>query len=97
MFKRLRRLAGSIKRELTLYRATVRHPRTPRLAKICLMAAIGYFLLPFDLIPDFLPVIGHVDDLIIIPALVGLALWLVPGDVVAECRRCINSRSDLAQ
>ena len=91
MFQRLRRLAASIKRELSVYRAIARHPRTPRLAKACLLAAIGYFLLPFDLIPDFLPVIGHIDDLIIIPALLGFSLWLVPVDVVTECRASINS------
>ena len=97
MFERLRRLAGSIKRELAVYRAIAKHPRTPRLAKICLGAAVGYFLLPFDLIPDFLPVIGHLDDAIIIPALVGLALWLVPADVVVECRQRVNERSKSAE
>jgi uncharacterized membrane protein YkvA (DUF1232 family) len=43
-------------------------------------------LLPFDLIPDFLPVIGHLDDLIIVPGLVWLALRLIPPAVMNECR-----------
>jgi len=88
----LRRLAATIKRELGVYRAIAQHPRTPRLAKICLGLAIGYLLLPFDLIPDFLPVIGHLDDVIIVPALVWFALRLVPADVVAECRKRINAK-----
>jgi uncharacterized membrane protein YkvA (DUF1232 family) len=92
MVQPLRRLAASIKREVQVCRAIARHPRTPRLAKIALGLAIGYLLLPFDLIPDFLPVIGHLDDVIIIPALVGFALWLVPADVVVECRRRIARR-----
>lgn len=56
------------------------------LAKILLGLAIGYALLPFDLIPDFIPVIGHLDDLVIVPGLVIMALWLIPQTVVADCR-----------
>ena len=85
-FARLRRIGRTLKLELAVYRAVARHPRTPRLAKWCLGLAVGYALLPFDLIPDFIPVIGHVDDVVVIPALVVVALWLVPAEVVAECR-----------
>ncbi len=48
--------------------------------------AIGYALLPFDLIPDFLPVIGHLDDAIIVPGLIYLALQRVPQEIIDECR-----------
>lgn len=48
--------------------------------------AIGYILLPFDLIPDFLPVIGHLDDAIIVPGLVLLAMKRISPELVKECR-----------
>lgn len=51
-----------------------------------LWLAIGYVLLPFDLIPDFLPVIGQLDDLIIVPGLIYLALKVVPTQVLQACR-----------
>ena len=49
--------------------------------------AIGYLLLPFDLVPDFIPVIGQLDDLLIVPGLIYLALKMIPDEVVAECHR----------
>ena len=86
MRARLTALAAVFKREFEVYRCALKHPDTPLAAKALLGLAAGYVLLPFDLIPDFLPVIGHVDDLVIVPALVWLALRLIPGEVIEECR-----------
>lgn len=82
----LRDTARRIKQEFAVYRLALKHPDTPVLAKILLGLAVGYVLLPFDLIPDFIPVIGHLDDLVIVPALVILALKLIPAEVMADCR-----------
>jgi uncharacterized membrane protein YkvA (DUF1232 family) len=82
---RLLQITREFKTQLSIYNAAVRHPRTPRLARWLLVAAIAYLASPIDLIPDFIPVLGHLDDLIIIPALVALAVRLIPQDVVAEC------------
>ena len=58
--------------------------RTPRIAKIILWVAIAYALSPIDLIPDFIPVIGYLDDIIILPVLLYLAIKLVPKNVYME-------------
>jgi uncharacterized membrane protein YkvA (DUF1232 family) len=86
MRARLARLAQAFKREFAVYRCALRHPLTPLAARLLLGAAVGYALLPFDLIPDFLPLIGHLDDLVIVPGLVWLALRLIPSAVMDECR-----------
>jgi uncharacterized membrane protein YkvA (DUF1232 family) len=87
MFDRLKSLGKNLKNELIVYRLASKDPRTPRLAKVLLWLAVGYAMMPFDLIPDFIPVIGHLDDLIIVPALIVLAVRMIPKDVVEECRR----------
>lgn len=74
--KRLRTAAADLRAELRVYRLVLEHPRTPRLARWLLGLAVGYAVLPFDLIPDFLPGVGHLDDLVIVPALVVAALRL---------------------
>ncbi|MBI4284221.1 MAG: DUF1232 domain-containing protein [Chloroflexi bacterium] len=86
MLNKLRSIGRSIKHELAVYRLVLKDSRTPRLAKLLLALAIGYVLLPFYVIPDFIPVLGHVDDAIIVPLLIVLALRLVPREVVDNCR-----------
>ncbi len=76
----------TLKRELNAYRRMLGHPRTPRMAKLLLALAVGYALLPFDLIPDFIPLIGQIDDVIIVPALLFVALKMIPKEVIEECR-----------
>ncbi len=90
MMDRFRNLAKMLKREIRVWQLVRKDPRTPRLARILLGLAIGYALLPFDLIPDFIPVLGHLDDAIIIPLLVYLALKAIPTEVIEDARRVVN-------
>jgi len=54
------------------------------MAKVLLGTALGYLLMPFDLIPDFIPVIGHLDDAVIVPGLIFLALKIIPEEIINE-------------
>ena len=89
MLSQLKKVAGQLKQEFEVYRLVLRHDKTPVLAKIFLGLAIAYVLMPFDLIPDFIPVIGQLDDLVIVPLLVYVALKMIPDAVVNECREQI--------
>lgn len=79
---RARRLKAEI---LALYLAA-RHPRTPWYAKAFLVAIVAYALSPIDLIPDFIPVLGFVDEIVLLPFAIALAVKMVPAEVMAECR-----------
>jgi uncharacterized membrane protein YkvA (DUF1232 family) len=87
MFDKLKKTGLAIKGELDVYRRVLKDKRTPRIAKILLGLAIGYLLLPVDIIPDFIPVIGHLDDLIIVSALVIIALKMIPKEVIGDSRK----------
>ena len=87
MLQRLRAFGRVVKREVSVYRLALRDKRTPLVAKLLLVLALAYVLLPFDLIPDFIPVLGQLDDLVIASGLVWLALRLIPKNVIEECRR----------
>ena len=83
---RLKRWAAALRRETLVLWLAARHPGTPWYAKALAAAVAAYALSPVDLIPDFIPVIGYLDDLLIVPAGLWLALRLVPAEVVADCR-----------
>jgi uncharacterized membrane protein YkvA (DUF1232 family) len=72
-------------KEVAFYKRVLKHPRTPRVSKFFLGAAIAYAVSPIDLIPDFIPVIGYLDDLIIVPILIWVAIRFIPKNVMIEC------------
>jgi uncharacterized membrane protein YkvA (DUF1232 family) len=86
MLKRLRKWARAVKSDVLVLWFCCRHPRTPLLVKLLAIAIAGYALSPIDLIPDFIPVLGYLDELILLPVAIYLVLKLVPPDVLAECR-----------
>jgi uncharacterized membrane protein YkvA (DUF1232 family) len=95
-FEKGKQLVCLFNRELNIYQRVLRDERTPVAAKLLLGLAIGYLCMPFDLIPDFIPVIGHLDDAIIVPVLVFAAVRLVPTEIVAEHRaQVLQIQSDI--
>ena len=86
LFQSIRQWASRIKRDgVTLWFA-YRHPGTPWFAKALAAFVVAYALSPIDLIPDFIPVLGYVDDVLLLPALIALNIRLIPADVLHECR-----------
>jgi uncharacterized membrane protein YkvA (DUF1232 family) len=75
-----------LKRETYALYLAARHPLTPWYAKLWVAGVVAYAFSPIDLIPDFVPVLGYLDDLILIPLGVAVAIKLIPAGVMAECR-----------
>ncbi|MDB5525258.1 MAG: rane protein [Rhizobium sp.] len=78
--------AKTIKRDVVALWIAARDPRTPVVAKIAAAAVAAYALSPIDLIPDFIPVLGYLDDLVIVPLGIMLAVRLVPQPLMTEFR-----------
>lgn len=86
ILQNLRQWARRIKRDgVTLWFAC-KDPATPLLPKVIAAFVVAYALSPIDLIPDFIPVLGYVDDVLLLPALIWLAIRLLPQRLLAECR-----------
>jgi uncharacterized membrane protein YkvA (DUF1232 family) len=81
---RLSEIKDNAKKYIELCKLLYTDSRTPKITKILLWIAIGYALSPIDLIPDFIPVIGHLDDIIIVPVLLYIAIKSVPKNVYIE-------------
>jgi len=80
--QRVRRLKAET---FALYLAA-RHPGTPWYAKLFVAGIVAYALSPIDLIPDFVPVLGYVDDFLLIPLGIALAIKMIPAPILTECR-----------
>lgn len=82
----LKERAKKLKIDIPAIFIAFKKKETPLLAKLLAAITIGYALSPIDLIPDFIPVIGYLDDLIILPACVSLTIKLIPKEVMNQCR-----------
>jgi uncharacterized membrane protein YkvA (DUF1232 family) len=82
----LKARAGKLKREILALYLAARDPRTPWYAKAFVACVVAYALSPIDLIPDPIPILGYVDDLVLLPLGIYLALQMIPPPVMVECR-----------
>ncbi len=90
-----KRRARQLKTEFGAICLAYKDPRVPWYVKLLIACVIGYAFSPIDLIPDFIPVIGYLDDLILVPLGIALALKMIPPVVLAECRE--KARADTAR
>lgn len=82
----IRERARQLKIELIALALATRHPQTPWYAKFVVAGCVAYALTPVDFVPDAIPVIGVIDDLIFIPLAIALAVRFIPAPVLADCR-----------
>lgn len=85
--EKLKTWAKRIKRDGVTLWFTGKDPRTPWYAKALGVLVVAYALSPIDLIPDFIPVLGYVDDVLLLPVLIWLTIKLLPSDVISDCRQ----------
>nr|WP_295971423.1 YkvA family protein [uncultured Bacillus sp.] len=86
----LKAKAKKIKQEIFVLVEAYKHPRTPLLVKLLSITIVAYAFSPIDLIPDFIPILGYLDDIILIPLGITLVLKLIPKDVLQECRETVE-------
>ena len=82
----LKQWAKGVRRDIVALWLAARDPRTPVLAKIVAVVVVAYALSPIDLIPDFIPVLGYLDDLVLLPLGIVLAVSLIPVELMAQYR-----------
>ena len=90
MLERLKTQARSLKREAIAISIAAKDPRTPWYAKALVFFVVAHTFSPIDLIPDFIPVLGYLDDLIVTPLGIALAIRLIPDEVLAEARASVT-------
>lgn len=89
MFEKLKSHARALKSETQAVYLAAKDPRTPWYAKAVAICTVAYAFSPIDLIPDFVPVLGYLDDVIIVPAGIALAIRLIPAEVLEEAREAV--------
>lgn len=91
MRARLAAWAKRVKQDTVMLWFARRHPATPLLAKLICVLAVAYALSPIDLIPDFIPILGFLDELVLLPAMIWLAVRLLPDQVVLDSRELASA------
>jgi uncharacterized membrane protein YkvA (DUF1232 family) len=85
LIAQLKAQAARLKRNIAALYLAARDPRTPWYAKAFIAAVVAYALSPIDLIPDFIPILGYVDDLLLLPLGIYIAIKLIPSEIMSDC------------
>ncbi|MFD0770341.1 YkvA family protein [Bacillus sp. CGMCC 1.60114] len=93
--QKMKKWAKNLKTQLLVLYLAYRDERVPWYAKLFTMLVVAYAFSPIDLIPDFIPILGYLDDLILVPLGVYLALKLIPEEVLEDCKRKIEGQSSM--
>lgn len=86
LLEKLKGWARLLKQNIVMLWFATKHPQTPWLPKSVCIFIVAYALSPIDLIPDFIPILGYVDDLILLPMLIWIAIRLIPNSIIQESR-----------
>jgi len=92
MFEKMKSRARVLKDETFAVYLAAKDPRTPWYAKSIAICTVAYALSPIDLIPDFIPILGYLDDLIIVPAGIALAIRLIPAEALTDARKTVANQ-----
>ena len=95
MIDRLKAWARRLQRDIVVLAVAIRDPRTPWYAKLLGVAVIAYALSPIDLIPDFIPVLGYLDDLLLLPLALWLLAHLIPAHILSQHRSALEAGARL--
>lgn len=87
MIQEWKQKVKQLKREIFAIYFACKHPKVPWYTKILAVCVVGYAFSPIDLIPDIIPILGYLDDLILVPLGIMLLVRMIPADVLAECRQ----------
>ena len=91
----LKSWAKELKTNLSLLISAFKHKKTPWYAKVIIFLTVAYAFSPIDLIPDFIPVLGYLDDLLIVPAGISLSIKLIPKEVLDECKELQQAEASM--
>jgi len=91
----LKEQARKLKSNINLLIKAFKHPKTPWYAKIIIFLTVAYAFSPIDLIPDFIPILGYLDDLLIVPAGISLSIKLIPKEVIDECKEIQEAEGNM--
>ncbi|WP_211218408.1 YkvA family protein [Thermus antranikianii] len=95
LLKEWKARAKAFKREVSVLYLALRHPRLPWHVRLLASLVVAYALSPVDLIPDFVPILGHLDDLVLIPLGIALVLRLIPEEILREAKEKAEKLSSL--